>query len=729
MQKRNSGPPVLPTPVARLLLGAVAIAGAATAVYIPVMAGGFVWDDHVYVYENREIVGEGLLARIWWGTQAEQYYPLTQTTFWLEWRLWADHAPGYHVTNIVLHAIGSVLVWVLLRRLRVPGAWLAGLIFAVHPVNVASVAWISERKNVLSLIFVLAAALAWLNFEDRSRRRWYLLSLGAFLLALLSKTAVAPLPAALLILTWCRRGRLGRTDVIRTVPFFLLAGAMACVTIYFESGVSRSALIAPPENFAARIAGAGWAVWFYLYKAALPIRLSMIYPHWHVPWRSALSYLPGAAILGGLVVLWRLRGAWGRAPLAALAVFVVMLFPALGFIDMNFMQHSLVSDHFQHVAIIAFLALAVGVGWRALGRWVPAAAGVGAAVAVAGLLAGATWQRAGVFVDEISLCRDTLRKNDEAWSPHVKLGTELGRRGAEQRDLGLIRQAERHLLKAVRLQPKLALAHYHLGLAQAELGNAPQGELSFGRALKLEPKMVKAHENLALALMKRGATTEAVKALEEGLGADPRYLPVRLKLAHLLGEAGAVDRAVSLCREGLALHGEDYALRGELGILFRRKGDSAAAQAQLSRAVDLNPRTPGLQNDLGEILLARGRTGEAMRHLREATRLAPRWPRPVITLARVLASHPDPGHRDAAGASALAERACELTGRNAPAVDALAMALAEAGRFAEAAAAADEALALARKNKDDALADRIQARKAMYESRRPYRMPAGTPRR
>lgn len=278
----------------RGLLLALTIIAVTFVAYSPAITAKYIWDDGTLLYENPLVKARDGLYRFWLTTEAADYWPLWYTTFWLEWRIWGDDPLPYHVMNILLHAMAAVLLWRVLRRLQIGdlGAYLAGMIFAIHPVTVESVAWISERKTVLSMVLYLLSLLTYMRFEERLRSRWYVLSLVAAAAGLLAKTSVVMLPFVLLLLTWYKRGKLTRQAFLWSVPFFLLSLVFGLLTIWFQYHKTISDVIVRPEGLASRIAATGWCVWFYLYKTLLPINLTMIYPRWDVDGQRVLSYVP-----------------------------------------------------------------------------------------------------------------------------------------------------------------------------------------------------------------------------------------------------------------------------------------------------------------------------------------------------------------------------------------------------------------------------------------------------
>ena len=442
--------------------------------YVPALQGGFVWDDDAYVTRNATLRDLEGLRRIWLEpTSFPQYYPLVFTTFWLEYHLWGLDPFGFHVTNVLLHASSAVLLWLLLRRLGVPGAWLAAAIFALHPVEAESVAWVTERKNVLSGLFYLAAFHAYWSFADGEapahpasrRNRWamYAASVLLFACALLAKTVTGSLPAALLLASCWKRGRVRAREVLALVPLVLVGVASGLNTAWMEKHVVGAQGTEWTLTFVERCCIAGRALWFYAAKIVWPYPLTFVYPRWHVDpsvWWQVL--LPVAAV-AVVVALWCLRRRIGRGPLAATLFFAGTLFPALGFFDFYPMRYSFVADHFQYLASIGLVTLLAALATRVAGR--QREVGSVAAAVLLVTLGAFTWRQGAIYANLETLWRDTVAKNPDAALAHNNLGLILD--GRDRVD-----EAVAHYREALRLKPDFVEAQSNMGLALIRLGVA-----------------------------------------------------------------------------------------------------------------------------------------------------------------------------------------------------------------------------------------------------------------
>ena len=510
---------------ARSLGWLLALVAVVVVAYSPALDGGFLWDDdaHVTRPELRSLAG---LWRIWTDVGAtQQYYPLLHSAFWLEHQLWGNAVFGYHLVNVVLHAACAWLLLLGLRRLQVRGALFAAAIFALHPVQVESVAWISEQKNTLSLLLYLAALLVYLRFDEDRRPRDYLLASGLFLLGLLTKTVVATLCGALLVILWWRRGRLEpRRDVLPLVPWFAVGAAAGLVTAWFERRLLGAEGAAFAFTLAERCLLAGRVVWFYAGKLAWPADLSFVYPRWEVSvpaWPSVLYPVAAIAALGAALLATRRS----RTPLAAALFFVGSLFPVLGFVNVYPFVFSFVADHFQYLASLGPIAAAAGGAAVLLQRQAGLRRRVGEVIGVVlvMVLGALTWQQSHDYRDARTLYERTLARNPGCYLCLNNLAAfelEAGDRAA----------AAARYREVLRIKPDSVEALSNLGNLQLQSGAVQQAIASYESALRIAPNNVVTRTNLGIALYTAGRVAEARTQYEAALRIMPDYQPARRSL-------------------------------------------------------------------------------------------------------------------------------------------------------------------------------------------------------
>ena len=622
---------------ALLLLLAVLIA------YIPAMRGSTIWDDARYLTENPTLRSEDGLWRIWSEVGATiQYYPLVFTTYWIESRLWGFDPFGYHLVNVLLHAFSSLLLWRILRRLAVPGALLAAAIFALHPIEVESVAWIAERKNVLSGFFYLASLLIYLRFASLDRpvaaaqRSWrsYSLALVLFLCALLSKTVTSTLPAAILLLLWWKRRRVGRRDLLPLIPMFVAGIAFGLLTVWMERGNVGARGPEWAFSFLDRTLIAGRAVWFYLSKVLLPIGLTFNYPRWEIDPSVWWQVLAPVALLATAVLLWGFRGRLGKAPLVTLLFFVGTLLPALGFINVYPMRYSFVADHFQYLAGIGPIALASAllatVAERRL-RGGPAARRlrVAAAVLLLFVLGAMTWNQGRIYKDQETLWRATLQSNPSSFLSQCNLGTLL-------LDRGDAAEAEKYLAEAVRLKPDFHEAHGSLGKALIDQGKLEEGKSHYLEALRIRPDMAWAWCSLGNLLLQQGKPEEAIPRFREALRLQPDFLEARFNLGNALVEAGELEEAVVHYKAALKLRPNEPRTHNNLANTLARLDRLEEAANQYREALRLQPNYATGHRNLAVTLTRLGKVDEAINEFWLALRSDPTDPVAHFQLGELL---------------------------------------------------------------------------------------------
>jgi len=614
----------------RTALLAGAIFALTAAMHAPGIRGEFLSDDEGYITDNYLLRSWSGLRKIWGDPRAmPQYYPLTFTSFWVEHHLWNNRPAGYHASNVLIHALNAALVYLLLRRLRLPGAWLGGAIFALHPVNVASVAWVAERKNVLSTAFYLASLMCYARYlhldqserDARSGTGYALAGLGLFCCALLSKTVTCTLPVTILLIMWWRRVRIDLRAVLGLVPMFALSLGAGAVTVWVERSSAAFEL-----TWLQRVLIAGRAFWFYAVTLLWPFRLCMMHPRWVIDVGTWWGYLFPVSLVCVFVLAVLGSRKTGRAPLAVLLFFAATLAPVLGLVNFGYMQHSFVADHLIYLACIGPIAFLASLGTKAAQYRGKTGRNIALAVAAA-LIAGLglmTWKRSGVYADRGKLWDDTIAKNpgsSMAWNG----------RGMFNSTKGNLEQAIADYSKAIELGSGSYLAntnrsvHYrNRGYAYYRKGQFDRAIDDYDKAIELAPRNVKSYVGRGYAYHKKGLYGKAIRDYTKAIELEPDcYRAYRARWeAHFA--TNRYDMGIRDLDKAIALAPKvplNYSARG---MAHSQLGNQEQAVKDFNRAVILNPTDPHSYNNRGIVYRKKGEYDKAIADFNKALQLNPR---------------------------------------------------------------------------------------------------------
>jgi protein O-mannosyl-transferase len=659
--------------LALVLLLAIAFA------YARVRSAGFIWDDEQHLTQNPVIVGPLGFAEIWTSAHAV-YYPLVLTTFWILHKCVGLNPLPYHLLNVAWHALSALLFWRVLIQLRVRGAWLGAAIWALHPVVVQSVAWITEMKNTQSAVFYLLAISLFLQSRGRSQRGLlYWLSVVSFAAAITSKPSTVMLPAVLALCLWWREGRFRWRDLRPLIPFLLISLIASAWTIWeqkFHAGATGPEWMQTPLQ---RILISADAIWFYLLKLVWPHPLIFIYPRWNVDPARPLAYVPLVALVIVAILLFVVRNGLPRPVFFAFVYFVITLFPVLDFFDVYFFRYSFVSDHFQYLASMGPLALVGAAVWMASER-LKELPRLALSTALLLLLGALTFHQTAKYLDAVTLYRVTLAANPRCWMADYNLAIAL-------KDRGELDDAITHYRHAIATRADYADAHFNLARLLLEKGEINEALDHYRRAIEIRPTDADAHNNYGSALRELGQIDNAKREYEIALKLQPNYSEARLNLA----------------------------------TLFLRSGQTAEAIAQLEEAKRVQPNDPIVHTSLGNALMKAGRGPEAVGEFNRALQFTPDDVGALNSLAWLLATASDATVRSGARAVQLAERANEITLHADPVIlHTLAAAYAEAGRFEDALVTARRGMKLANQNGKSAIYDALRAELPLYELGLPY---------
>jgi tetratricopeptide (TPR) repeat protein len=588
-------------PKLRAVLQAVVLLLAGFWVYAPALHGPFVSDDSVEITDNVDLRSWAGLGRIWQGKDSTDYFPLKSTVQWAEWHLWSDRPLGYHLVSLGLHLFSALLFWGLLRKLGLRWGWIGGLLFALHPLAVESVAWISELKNTLSLPWLLLAFGAYVNWDDRQSGRLgapglavrapYGAALFCFLLALLAKSSVVMFPALLLLYVWWKRGRIGRRDLLASVPFAALALVLGGATIVFQRDRAIRGVDLHLGGAASRAAGAGIMAVFYWAKSVVPVALAFIYPRWTLlPFRW-VQCLPGLA--GGAVLIWlwarRDRSGGARGLGFGLGWFALNLVPVLGLVPMAYLRIAWTADHFAYVSLLGVIALAAAGLERAR---LPLLL---AALAVCLGLAWESHRHAADFEGEEALWSATLRANPRTGTAYNNLGVLRLKQHRPADAAGEFR-------RAIELDPTYPEPRRNLGQALQLQGDFPGAIAQYQAALGLSAAYDQAAYDLGQIYFAQHRFPEAAAAYRQSLFYQPDFSEAWNNLGAALSRLGRFDEAIPAYRAALQLQPNYPEAETNLGLAFAKTGRMSEAIAHFEAALRLNPGYPDARHNLQSAL-------------------------------------------------------------------------------------------------------------------------------
>lgn len=577
---------------------ALAVAALVLAAYVPALRAGWIWDDDSYVTDNALVQSADGLGAIWsltrhpatgaWVSNTPQYYPFVFTSFWVEHALFGLNPFVFHLVNVLLHLANAWLLWKVLARLGVPAAGVAAALFALHPMHVESVAWVTERKNVMSGAFYLLAFLAYLRFDDERRARFWALAYAAFVAALLSKSVTATLPIVLAVAIWWRRRRLGWSEIAPLLPFLALGVFSGWFTAWLEQvKVGATGAEFAHTNLERWVLVAPRAWWHYAVTTWFPARVMFVYPRWDPDFADPIGWSAAIGVVALVAALFALKRRLGWAPILLVFASAVTLAPALGFVPVYPHRYSWVADHFAYLGSAPLIALFVASA-SALAARIAIARRASVALAATAVVLAAyavlVHREARHYRDSRTLWEATLVDNPTASLALVGLGIELMQDPkATEADAARAKELFHQAIPDENLRDQ---AHSNLAQWHMLRGEIAQAIFHFRRALLADPTHVRARAGLAEALMRRtrslGSTAQAVQSAREArteLPNDARFPQMEAWILATSPDAAVRDpaRARSIAEAVLARSPNDAGLLDTLATACAAAGDFPAA--------------------------------------------------------------------------------------------------------------------------------------------------------
>ena len=596
---------------------------AVVAAFWPAFSANFIWDDDTVLTEN--LLMRAPLHLLWFSKAPFDYFPVTYSSLWLESRLWGANPLGYHVVNVLLHACSCVILWRVLARLKFPAPWLAALLFAVHPVNVESVAWIAERKNVLAMFFFMLTAWSFVRFAQTRQRWFYIISIVSFILSLLSKPAAVGWPLLALGVLWLLdearvsgesqqvspQSQFLKKGLQWVAPFVIASIVLSVVNLWFQTHRAIGSETISHRDLLSRITMAGWIPWFYLYKAVWPVGLSFVYRPWTLNPHGLVAFLPGLALIAGAVVLvlWFRRRAWTQPALIALMFFLVMLAPVLGFADIYFFRYSYVADHWQYFALPAVTTLVVFFLSKVKFHKI-----IGVALVI--LFAGMAFARSRVYHDNETLWTDTLKKNPQCWLACNILGMLRYQQHRPQ-------EAADFYQRSLAINPDQAEAHNYLSTVLLDTGHVDEARAQLDIAAKINPDYPSTYANLGSVYHHQGDMAAAIAAYRKAIAIKSDYFQAFNNLGVLLSLQGMKNEAIDCFVKSLTISPDNADALINLGGTLNDVGRPREALPALAKALALKPNSADGHLNLGTTLFALDDARSAFEQFAAALKLNP----------------------------------------------------------------------------------------------------------
>jgi len=611
----------------------LAIVVAVVWIYWPALNGGWQWDDDLYLTKNLLMNDPARLWKAWFAPGSFiEYYPIEETVQWVQWQLWHGQTFGYHLTNVLLHVASALLLWRLFAKLGLRYAWLGGLLFAVHPAQVESVAWIAELKNALSLPPFLLAMCAWIDYDERRTPRGYAIALAWFVVAMLCKILMAPFAFVLLLYAWWKRGRVGWADMTAAVPFLVVAVVLAALTIHAGQVYTKDVMpgAAMPEGFLAKLALGGSSLAVYLGIFLWPVGLLPAYAKWSINPPAPVQFLPWLVLLALVIWAWTARRTWGRHVLLGLGFFLLFLAPFLGLRWVSYMDFTWVMNHFLYIPGIGLIGLAIAGLEKVLAlapkEARPMALGVVGVIVV--LLALAAQQEASLYRDPETLWTYTEQRDPNSYAAHNQLGVAFEQKGEAAAALDQFEQART-------LEPNFAEASNNVGTTLLESGRAAEAVDALRQTVKIAPLYALGHYDLGNALKQTGELSEAVAQFQQSLKLDPLNAEAENNLADVLLASGRNDEAFAHYARATEISPGYAGAQYNWGVALLQAHDVPGAIGHFQRAVAIKPDYVEAHFNLGVALYQTGHTPEAIAEFQTALRLRPDFSQAQNILAQL----------------------------------------------------------------------------------------------